>query len=70
MREFFAVFKVGFSSFVLCCTLKSVGPGYANALRQEASHLYTPEEIHLNQLKVEGAKNACSSLPNREFVVE
>jgi hypothetical protein len=70
MREFFAVFKVGFSSFVLCCTLKSVGPGYANALKQEASHSYTTEEINLKRMEIEETEIACSSLPNREFIIE
>jgi hypothetical protein len=56
MKEFSLVIKVWFSAFVFCCTLKSVGPGYANALKHEASHSYTAEEVQLNILEVEETK--------------
>jgi hypothetical protein len=61
MREFFAVFKVWFSSFLLCCTLKSVGPGYANSLRHEASRSYTAKVINLDRMEIEETEITCYS---------
>ena len=53
MNEAFIICKLAFMAFVACCTLRSVGPGYANALRAEAAKVYSSDEIRLKRMEIE-----------------
>jgi hypothetical protein len=56
MNEAFTICKLAFMAFVACCTLRSVGPGYANALRAEAAKVYSADDVRLNQMDIEESR--------------
>lgn len=53
MREFFEIFRVAFFAFVACCTLGSIGPGYANILKLQSEKVFYAKKICAEWVEIE-----------------